>query len=209
MVMGPESPKEVNTYRNLSVVVVGTFVHFFSRTTRSISTIDTRHFFGLFVWGLTSHSRIFHSYGDVTITGEGLQILTYARHSWSLSREDSLACHTYCDTGHPFNKGHLRVPVTLTPIAERLAVGLSLPVFTTLVCRGWDLNTQPSACGANALTLWATAAVSNDIIRRFSNTLRMKNDLIALLTWCALYIHIFKSDVIFLANSACVKRSRQ
>ena len=23
---------------------------------------------------------IFHSYGDVTITGEGLQILTYARH---------------------------------------------------------------------------------------------------------------------------------
>ena len=31
--------------------------------------------------GLSSHSRIFHSYGDVTITGEGLQILTYARHS--------------------------------------------------------------------------------------------------------------------------------
>ena len=27
-----------------------------------------------------SHSRIFHSYGDVTIAGEMLQILTYARH---------------------------------------------------------------------------------------------------------------------------------
>ena len=26
----------------------------------------------------------------------------YARHSWSLSREGSLACHTYCYTGHPF-----------------------------------------------------------------------------------------------------------
>ena len=26
----------------------------------------------LFVWSLTSHSRIFHSYGDVIITGEGL-----------------------------------------------------------------------------------------------------------------------------------------
>ena len=52
--------------------------------------------------GLSSHSRIFHSYGDVTITGEGLQILTHARHSWPLSSEDSLACHTYCDTGHPF-----------------------------------------------------------------------------------------------------------
>ena len=48
------------------------------------------------------HSRIFHSYGDVFIAGEGLQILTYARHSWPLSSERSLACHTYCDTGHPF-----------------------------------------------------------------------------------------------------------
>ena len=40
--------------------------------------------------------------------------------------------------------GHLRRPVTLTPIAERLAVELSLPVFTTYVCRGWDWNTQRS-----------------------------------------------------------------
>ena len=52
--------------------------------------------------GLSSHSRIFHSHGDVTITGEGLHILTYARHSWSLSSEGSIACHTYCGTGHPF-----------------------------------------------------------------------------------------------------------
>ena len=28
--------------------------------------------------------------------------LTYARHSWLLSWEGSLGCHTYCDTGHPF-----------------------------------------------------------------------------------------------------------
>ena len=54
--------------------------------------------FGFF----SSHSRIFNSYGDVTIAGEGLQILTCARHSWQLSSEGSLACHTYCDTGHPF-----------------------------------------------------------------------------------------------------------
>ena len=52
--------------------------------------------------GSTSLSRIFHSYGDVTITGEGLQICTYARHSWSLSSEGSSAGHTFCDTGHPF-----------------------------------------------------------------------------------------------------------
>ena len=51
---------------------------------------------------LSSHSRIFNSYRDVTITGEGLQILTYARHSWSLNSESSLACQTYCDTAHPF-----------------------------------------------------------------------------------------------------------
>ena len=29
-------------------------------------------------WSLTSFSRNFHSFGDVTIAGEGLQILTYA-----------------------------------------------------------------------------------------------------------------------------------
>ena len=29
--------------------------------------------------------------------------------------------------------GHLQGPVTLTPIAEHLAVELSLPIFTTLV----------------------------------------------------------------------------
>ena len=34
----------------------------------------------------------FQSYGDVTITGEGLQILTHARHLWPLNSE--LATHT-------------------------------------------------------------------------------------------------------------------
>ena len=55
--------------------------------------------------------------------------------------------------------GHLRGPVTLAPITERFAVELSLPVFTTKVCHGWDLNTQPLACRANLLTDCATAAV--------------------------------------------------
>ena len=56
-------------------------------------------FFCLF-GGFTSHSRILHLYGDITITGEGLQILTW--HSWPLSSEGSLACHTYCDMGRLF-----------------------------------------------------------------------------------------------------------
>ena len=44
----------------------------------------------------------FFSYGDVTIAGQGLHILTCVRHSWPLSCEGSLACHTYCNMGHPF-----------------------------------------------------------------------------------------------------------
>ena len=44
----------------------------------------------------------FHSFGDVTTAGEGLQIFIYARLSWPLSSEGSLACHMYCDAGHPF-----------------------------------------------------------------------------------------------------------
>ena len=55
----------------------------------------------LLVFG-SSHSRILHSFGDVTITGEGLQILTNARHSWPLSSEGSILCYTYCNTGDPF-----------------------------------------------------------------------------------------------------------
>ena len=34
----------------------------------------------LFLWSFPTHSRIFHTFGDVTIAGEGLQMLTYARH---------------------------------------------------------------------------------------------------------------------------------
>ena len=52
---------------------------------------------------------------------------------------------------------HIRGLVTLTPFAERLAVELSLPDLTTYVYRGLDSNTQPSACGANAVTHYATA----------------------------------------------------
>ena len=109
----------------------------------------------LFVLGLSSHSRIFHSYVDVTITGEGLRILTYARHSWPLSSEGSFSVPHLLWHGSSVYNYHLRGPVPLTPIAERLAVELSLPLFTISVCRGWDSNTQPP----NALTHCATAAV--------------------------------------------------
>ena len=106
----------------------------------------------LCVWCFSSHSRVFHSYRDFTITGEGQQILTYAWHSWPLSSEGSLACHACCDTGAFVYYGHFPGPATLTPIAERLTVDLSQPFLTAQVYRRWDQNTQHSACGATAFT---------------------------------------------------------
>ena len=57
----------------------------------------------LFVWGFSSRSRIFHSYGDVTTTAvKGCKFLTYARHLWPLSSDGFLAFNPYFDIGHPF-----------------------------------------------------------------------------------------------------------
>ena len=49
----------------------------------------------LFLWGLSSHSRIFQSYGDVTRIGEGLQILTFEDpwHSHQLPSVLQRSCH--------------------------------------------------------------------------------------------------------------------
>ena len=92
--------------------------------------------------------EILQTYGYVTISRKGLQILTYAVFSRPLSSKVSLA---YRHGSFVYN-GHLWGPSTLTPVAERLAVELSLPVFTTQFCLDWDSNTQPSCCGANTLT---------------------------------------------------------
>ena len=72
--------------------------------TRELNNLKTKHnVFDLFDWNFSSHSKISHSFGDVTIAHEGQQILTYARRLWPLSSEGSSACHTnYHDTGHPF-----------------------------------------------------------------------------------------------------------
>ena len=53
--------------------------------------------------------------------------------------------------------------MTLTFIAERLAVEISLPVFTTKVCRSWDSSIQPSAYVTYALTHCAIAAVTKSV----------------------------------------------
>ena len=71
----------------------------------------------LFVWSFTSHSRIFHSYGDVTITGLQILPILYTRGFFSVPH---LLWHD------------LRGPVTLTLIAKCLAVELSLLCFYDL-----------------------------------------------------------------------------
>ena len=124
----------------------------------------------LFVcFDFSSHTRIFHSYGDVIITGEG-QILTYARHLWPLSSEGSLACGSYIDMDHPFIM-LISENLTLTHIAGPLAVELSLPVLTA-----WDSNIQHSACGANALTDCATTATSKFqlLVPNFNTALNLR-----------------------------------
>ena len=70
------------------------FLHFYSHQHYRVFRFFSSWFFVLL--------ENFHSYGDVTITGERLQILIYARHLWPLSSEGSFAYHTYCDTGYPF-----------------------------------------------------------------------------------------------------------
>ena len=75
----------------------------------------------------SSHFRIFHSYGDHHHFRWRAANLIYARHSWSLNKYlPHLLWH-----GASVYSDHHRGPVTLTPVAERLAVELSRPVFTT------------------------------------------------------------------------------
>ena len=89
--------------------------------------------------GFSSQSRIFHSFGDVTITDEGL-ILVYAWHSWLLSNEGSLVCHTYCDTGHPFMWSSPRTNNTHL-----------LPNNWQWSCHYLFSNLSPSSCEAKAV----------------------------------------------------------
>ena len=44
----------------------------------------------LFVWRFSPHSKNFHSFVDVIMTGEWPQILIYAPHLWPLKSEGSL-----------------------------------------------------------------------------------------------------------------------
>ena len=89
-------------------------------------------FLGLFVLDLSSHSRIFHSYGDVIITSDGLQILTkvstygYVVVFFSMLHllwHKNLLIYIFISV---FSED-----LTLTHVAEWLALELSLSVLMT------------------------------------------------------------------------------
>jgi hypothetical protein len=58
----------------------------------------------LFVYSHRSNFSAIWRLSPLPVTG--LQILAYARRSGPLSREGSLSCHTYCDTGPQFIRSH-------------------------------------------------------------------------------------------------------
>jgi hypothetical protein len=80
--------------------------------------------FCLFVHSCTSNFSAIWRLSPLPVTG--LQILAYARRSGPLSREGSLSCHTYCDTGtrfiwsHP-KDWHLRLTVGFEPPSQGLS----------------------------------------------------------------------------------------
>ena len=79
------------------------------------------------VWEFSSLLIISHSFRDIAITGKRLAIFEFrASEQWGLFSVPRLLWH---ETS--VYDGHLRRSVTLTPIAERLAVEMSHPVLTT------------------------------------------------------------------------------
>jgi hypothetical protein len=65
----------------------------------------------------TSHSRIFHLYGDVTpLPMKGCKIQAYARRWGPLNSKGSISCHTCCDSGPRFFRSHPKDCPTKPPL---------------------------------------------------------------------------------------------
>ena len=80
-----------------------------------------------------------------------------------------LWCATPTVTRASVHNGHLRGPVTLTPLCRAFSIGAGTNLFLRQACQGWDSNTQPFACGANTLTHYATVAVRNEMRQTFQS----------------------------------------
>ena len=69
------------------------------------------------------------------------------------------------------HNGHLWEPVTLNLVAEPLAVERSLPVFTTQVCRCWDLKFSGKAI------IWLEAKIGTTILFCWNQTMCSENSI--------------------------------
>ena len=101
--------------------------------------------------------EFFNSYGNVTITGEGPQILIYAKQSWSVSSDGSLACHTYADMGHLFIMVISKDCDTHT-YCRAFCNRAVTTCIKDLGLSGLGFEHSNFACRMNALTHCATAA---------------------------------------------------
>ena len=106
----------------------------------------------IFCWILSSHLSILHSYEDVTIAGEELQILTFARHSWPWSSEGSLTSHNYCDRGLPFNWSSPRTCDTHTCCRAFGSWAVTICFYDLGLSRP-GIKPRSPACEASALPL--------------------------------------------------------
>ena len=139
------------------------------------------------------HSRIFHTYGDLTITSEGLQILTHAWHlfdHWAVRvlSVPKLLWHQFIKviSEDPWHS-HLLQSVLLWSCHY-----LFLQIY---VCRGLDSKTQPSPYGANDLTDCVTTAA-----HRIEMPWRMHVHLIMFaflkeIPECAIYLGLPELDI--------------
>ena len=101
-------------------------------------------------------SGTLHLYGEVKMPIKSCKYI-FGAHSRQFCSGDSLiACHTYCDMGHPFTIRSSPRTRDIHAACQALAVELQLPLFT--YCHDQCLNIRPSACDVNALTNCATAA---------------------------------------------------
>ena len=89
----------------------------------------------MFVCGFSSHSRNFHPYVDVIIANFDLWSALMAIEQWGFFSVP----HQLSHRASIYN-GQLRGHMTLTPIAEPLAVELSLPVFYDFAAGLWTPN---------------------------------------------------------------------
>ena len=113
-----------NIYKMQHNYICWHIIHLFQYAFQYVYTCDIINmlrchvsiYFCLFVFSFLS--RIFHSYGDVTITGEELQILTYVRHAWPCIEQWGFFSVPYLLWhGTSVYNGCLQGPMTLTPIA--------------------------------------------------------------------------------------------